>query len=101
MPGPWVSAIGAAAAVCSMASFAPQLLKIIRERGASGVSLRMYAVTVAGFCCWIAYGLLIGSWPVAASNGVCLLLSAAILIAKWRYSGPDAARPAPPAHERA
>jgi hypothetical protein len=29
---------------------------------------------------------LIGSWPVTASNLVCLGLSAAILALKWRFS---------------
>ena len=79
-------AVGAAAALCSMTSFVPQLIKIWRERDAASVSWRMYAVTVAGFSLWIAYGVLTGSWPVVASNSVCLALSAAILALKWRFS---------------
>jgi MtN3 and saliva related transmembrane protein len=78
--------VGVAAALCSMTSFTPQLVKIWRERDASSVSLRMYVVTVAGFSLWIAYGILIDSWPIAGSNAVCLLLSGAILVAKWRFS---------------
>jgi MtN3 and saliva related transmembrane protein len=78
--------IGVAAALCSMTSFAPQLVKIWRERDASSVSLRMYVVTVTGFSLWIAYGVLIDSWPIAGSNAVCLLLSGAILVLKWRFS---------------
>lgn len=77
--------VGTGAALCSMASFTPQIVKIVRERDASSVSLRMYVVTVTGFCLWIAYGGLIGSWPVMGSNTVCLILSAAILALKWRY----------------
>ena len=76
--------IGTGAALCSMASFVPQILKIMREHDASSVSLHMYAVTVTGFSLWIAYGVLISSWPVVASNAVCLLLSATILVLKWR-----------------
>jgi MtN3 and saliva related transmembrane protein len=78
--------VGVAAALCSMTSFGPQILKIWRERDASSVSLRMYIVTVTGFSLWIAYGVLIGSWPVAGSNLVCLLLSGTILTLKWRFS---------------
>lgn len=78
--------VGAGAALCSMTSFVPQIAKIARERDASSVSLRMYAVTVTGFSLWIAYGLMIGSWPVAAANIVCLVLSATILALKWRFS---------------
>jgi MtN3 and saliva related transmembrane protein len=80
------NAVGVAAALCSMTSFGPQILKIWRERDASSVSLRMYIVTVTGFSLWIAYGVLIDSWPVAGSNLVCLLLSGTILALKWRFS---------------
>jgi MtN3 and saliva related transmembrane protein len=77
--------IGTLAALCSMASFLPQILKIWRERDAEQVSLRMYVVTVTGFSLWTAYGVLTGSWPVAASNTVCLVLSGVILALKWRF----------------
>jgi len=78
--------VGVGAAMLSMSSFAPQIVKIWRERDASSVSLRMYLVTVSGFSLWIAYGLLIESWPVAVSNAVCLAMSAAVLALKWRFS---------------
>jgi len=74
--------IGVAAALCSMASFAPQALKILRERDASGVSLRMYSITVVGFSLWSAYGVLLKSWPLVGSNLVCLALSGLILVLK-------------------
>ncbi|MES3026862.1 MAG: SemiSWEET transporter [Pseudomonadota bacterium] len=77
--------VGTAAAICSMASFTPQIAKIWRERDASSVSLRMYVVTVTGFALWIAYGALTHSWPVVGSNAVCLILSAVILGLKWRF----------------
>jgi MtN3 and saliva related transmembrane protein len=78
--------IGTGAALCSMTSFVPQIGKIWRERDAASVSLKMYAVTVTGFSLWIAYGVLIRSWPVVAANTVCLILSATILALKWRFS---------------
>lgn len=77
--------IGTAAAVCSMASFVPQIIKIWRERDASSVSLRMYVVTVTGFILWTAYGVLIQSWPVTGANAVCLTFAAVILALKWRF----------------
>ena len=82
-----INAVGVGAALCSMSSFVPQIVKILRERDAEGVSLRMYVVTVTGFCLWVGYGLLIKSWPVAASNVVNLGLAGAILGLKWRFSG--------------
>lgn len=86
MSGGWiVNAFGVVAGLCSMASFVPQIMKIVRERDASGVSLRMYAVTMFGFACWTAYGALSQSWPVAASNIICLLLTAAIFALRLRF----------------
>jgi MtN3 and saliva related transmembrane protein len=80
-----VNAVGVAAGLCSMSSFVPQLIKIFREKHAEGVSLHTYMVTVTGFTLWIIYGVLLGSWPVAVSNSVCLVLSAGILVLRWRY----------------
>ena len=80
-----IDVVGTGAALCSMASFTPQLLKIWRERDASSVSLRMYAITVTGFSLWIAYGLLLKSWPIIGANSVCLAESATILVLKWRF----------------
>ena len=80
-----LDALGVAAALCSMTSFAPQLVKIWRERDAGAVSLRMYLVTVTGFGLWTAYGVLLGSWPLVGSNLVCLGLSAAILALKVKF----------------
>jgi len=80
-----VNAVGTAAGLCSMASFVPQVVKIVREKRADGVALHTYMLTVTGFVLWIAYGVMLKSWPVAVSNAVNLVLSAAILVLRWRY----------------
>jgi MtN3 and saliva related transmembrane protein len=89
-----VEGLGGAAALCSMVSFAPQLTKIWREKDASAVSLRMYAVSVGGFALWITYGALIGRWPVIVCNAICLAMCVAILTLKWRYDGVERTRSA-------
>lgn len=90
-----VNAVGTAAALCSMSSFLPQVLKIAREKDASSVSLRMYVVTVAGFSLWLAYGVLLKSWPLIGSNLVSLLLSGAVLALKLKYGSGEGAKPSP------
>jgi MtN3 and saliva related transmembrane protein len=75
----WITLIGSAAAICSTASFVPQAWKIIRTRDTSALSARMYAVTVTGFSLWLAYGILLGEWPLIVTNAVCLGMSAFIL----------------------
>lgn len=82
-----INLIGAGAAACSMSSFAPQLVKIWRERDASSVSLNMYLVTITGFALWTAYGVFIGKWPLVAANAVCLMMSGAVVALKVRFDG--------------
>ena len=74
--------VGAAAGLCSTISFAPQAWKIIRSRRTRDISLRMYSVTVTGFALWLAYGIMLGEWPLILSNGLCLLMSGFILLMK-------------------
>ena len=82
MSSPIIAGIAAAADICSMSSFVPQVVKIIREHNASGVSLRTYVVTVLGFALWSTYGFMLGQWPLIASNLISLGLSGLILVLK-------------------
>ena len=61
-----------------MTSFTPQAWKIIKTRDT--ISAPMYALTVLGFALWLAFGLLKAEWPIIITNGVCLILSAFILM---------------------
>jgi MtN3 and saliva related transmembrane protein len=80
-----VNFLGSAAGICSMSSFVPQIGKIISQRCAQGVSLKMFAVTVTAFVLWTTYGVLLQSWPIAVSNGVCLLLSLTIVALRLKF----------------
>ena len=75
-------AIGWLATAASTASFTPQAWKIIRTRRVEDISARMYVLTVAGFTLWTIYGMLLGAWPLVATNSICLSLSAFILVMK-------------------
>ncbi|MBR0666384.1 hypothetical protein GXW71_18635 [Roseomonas hellenica] len=76
----FVEIIGGLAALCSVTSFAPQAIKIIRSGDTEGLSVAMYALTVLGFSLWLLYGVLQGQWPLMVTNGCCLALSLLILI---------------------
>ncbi|MEH6665368.1 MAG: SemiSWEET transporter [Brevundimonas sp.] len=84
-----INVIGTGAALCTITSFVPQILKIIRERDASSVSLRMYALTVSAFSLWTVYGVMLGAWPLVAANSVSLALAATALVCKWRFRNGD------------
>lgn len=80
--------VGTGAAACSIASFAPQVIKIARERDASAVSLRTYVLTCTCFVLWTIYGALTDAWPIIISNALALCMAGAVLFMKWRFSDP-------------
>lgn len=78
-------AIGSAAAACSIASFAPQMIKIWKERDASAVSLKTYSLTVTCFALWTVYGVMTRAWPIVFANACALVMAAGVLTMKWRF----------------
>ncbi|RZJ83556.1 MAG: hypothetical protein EON88_28540 [Brevundimonas sp.] len=83
----WIpNVVGTAAALCSITSFAPQAIKIWKDKDASSVSLRTYSLTVSCFVLWVAYGVLIQAWPIVASNACALVMASIVLWMKWRFS---------------
>ncbi len=83
--------VGTAAALCSISSFAPQMIKIWKERDASSVSLKTYSLTVICFVLWTTYGVLTGAWPIVIANACALVMAAGVLAMKWRFDGPRSA----------
>lgn len=81
--------VGTAAALCSITSFAPQMIKIWKEKDASSVSLKTYSLTVTCFVLWVGYGLLTGAWPIVVANGCAFVMALAVLIMKWRFGRED------------
>ncbi len=81
--------IGTAAALCSITSFIPQILKILKERDASSVALRTYVLTVTCFVLWVIYGIRIEAWPITFANSAALIASGIVLFLKWRFRDGD------------
>jgi len=78
-----VDYIGAAAAIASTTSFAPQAWQIIKTRDTKSISGKMYALTVAAFALWMIYGWQRGDWALILPNAGCLALSGFILTMKY------------------
>jgi MtN3 and saliva related transmembrane protein len=76
--------LGTTAAVLTTLSFIPQVVKILKTRNTSGISLIMYALFVMGVACWLAWGITIGATPVVIANAFTLVLSSAVLLLKIR-----------------
>ena len=79
------SAIGFAAAVLTTIAFVPQLVKVWRTRRTQDISAGMYSIFAAGVALWLAYGVMIESWPVIVANFVTLVFALTILALKLRH----------------
>ncbi|MBO9715511.1 MAG: SemiSWEET family sugar transporter [Pseudoxanthomonas sp.] len=82
MSGEWV---GYVAASLTTFAFVPQALKTLRTRDTRAISLGMYVVFAIGLCFWLAYGIVLGSWPIILSNIITLALALVILALKIRH----------------
>jgi MtN3 and saliva related transmembrane protein len=80
-----IEIIGAIAATITTLCWVPQAIKVIRTRETAAISLTMYLMLALGVSLWLAYGLLIGSWPLIGANAVTLVPVLAILGMKLRY----------------
>ena len=74
--------LGYCAASLTTLSFLPQALLTLRTRNVAGISLGMYSAFTAGVALWLAYGLVLGEWPIVIANALTLGLALVILVLK-------------------
>ncbi|MDB5765180.1 MAG: hypothetical protein JWQ21_4175 [Herminiimonas sp.] len=79
------SLVGSLAAIFTTAAFIPQLWLTWKTRHAAGISLGMYGIFTTGVALWLAYGLIIDSWPVVIANALTLAQALFILGMKLRF----------------
>jgi MtN3 and saliva related transmembrane protein len=77
--------VGYVAATLTTIAFVPQAWHTWRTRSTHGISLGMYSTFTAGVACWLAYGILLGAWPIIAANVITLALALFILAMKLRH----------------
>jgi MtN3 and saliva related transmembrane protein len=74
--------LGACAALLTTGSFLPQAVLTLKTRDVSGISAGMYALFTTGVALWLAYGWMLGQWPIILANAVTLVLAGLILATK-------------------
>ncbi len=74
--------VGYLASICSVASFMPQVWKVIKTGDTAAISKRMYVLTITGFSLSTAFGFLRGEWPIILTNSICFCLSGIVLFRK-------------------
>jgi MtN3 and saliva related transmembrane protein len=77
--------LGYAAAFFSTVSFVPQVIKTLRTKDTSGISLLMYSVFTAGVALWLIFGIMTENMPVTIANVIVLILASMVLVMKIRY----------------
>lgn len=80
-----IELVGASAAVLTTICWVPQALRAIRLRDTRAISLPSQLAFAAGLGLWLAYGWLIGSWPLIGANAVSFALVLTIVATKLRY----------------
>ena len=76
--------LGSLAAMLTTASFLPQAWNIYKTKDTEAISLWMYIIYSIGVFLWVAYGILIQSWPMVIANAVTMAISLWIL---WMKMG--------------
>lgn len=81
-----IETLGYLAGVITVVAFLPQVMRAWRTRQTRDLSLTGIALLVAAGSLWIAYGAMIGDWPIVATNCGMVALNVALAVAKVRYS---------------
>jgi len=77
--------IGSVAATLTTTAFIPQAWKVWHTRHTADISLGMYTLFTLGVALWLAYGILLESWPIIIANCITLLLAGAVLVMKIKF----------------
>jgi MtN3 and saliva related transmembrane protein len=77
--------VGYFAAFLTTVAFIPQAYHSWQTRDLSGISLPMYSLFSAGVFFWLAYGLMIASWPIIIANAITFTLACIVLYLKIRH----------------
>jgi MtN3 and saliva related transmembrane protein len=77
--------IGIFSGALTSISLLPQLIKIIREKKAEGISLGMFIVLLLGLGGWVWYGIAKEDYPIIITNSFSFVVNFLILIFSIRY----------------
>ncbi len=77
--------LGAVAGFLTTVAFAPQVWRVWKTRATRDISLSMYLVFTAGVMFWLAYGIVLGAWPIIVANSITLILTGSVLALKLRH----------------
>lgn len=77
--------LGTVAGFLTTVAFAPQVWTVWKTRSTRDISLGMYLVFTTGVGFWLAYGVVLGAWPIIVANCITLFLTGTVLVLKLRH----------------
>lgn len=77
--------LGMIAGVLTSISMMPQLIKVIREKDVTNISLVMLLILISGLGLWVWYGILKDEWPIIITNAFAFVLNSILLTCYFRY----------------
>lgn len=77
--------LGTTAGALTTVAFIPQVVKTWRTRSTHDISLIMFSLFSIGVLLWLAYGIVLGAWPIIIANTITLTLAVFILGMKIRF----------------
>ncbi len=81
--------LGLVAGAIGALAFAPQALKILKEKRVADVSLLTYVMVLSGALLWAGYGLMRGAPSIVLWNLVAASLAGAVVAGKLHWSRPQ------------
>ena len=82
----WITtAIGLAGAICTTASYIPQVHKVWTTWETDDLSLKMLVTLAVGLSLWCLYGIVRGDSVIVVANGASLALDATLIY--WKVVG--------------
>lgn len=77
--------IGISAALFTMSSFVPQIIRAIRTHRMTDVSVYLMPLFIAGFSLWVIYGVMHDDLVIIGSNITGIIFNATLLFLKGKY----------------
>ena len=77
--------IGSIAGILTTLAFVPQVIKVVKTRDTSSLSLGMYSMQVLGVFLWLIHGIVIQDMALLVANAITFMLSLVILVYKLKY----------------
>lgn len=81
-----ITMIGTIAAILTTAAMFPQAVRILRTKDVHSISFWMYLANTCGILFWLAYGVMLGEFPIIIANSIAIFPAALILYLKLRLT---------------